>query len=504
MWDAPPDLLVKDPRLYCGLATTQPVVVNTNQQEFDYPSQNGDQTSRFGDVPGGIRNPGALDRLAISLSAFKGFDLFLTSSLNADSRVLLHREVRDRINELAPFLHLDGDPYVVADRDTGHLQVIADAYVASDRFPEAFHQADGTSYMRNAVKAVVDARTCKTTLYAVDLSEPLTASYNDIYPGLMKPLSDMPATLRTHLRYPEDLFKAQAQAYASVHITDPNVLFNRSDLFRVAQEVISGNPQDTQPYYVELTLPGDKTASFVLLQAFSPAQSSGGGAASNVMTALVAARCDYTTGGQPKLVAIRLNNADNVLGPFQFDNNINTDPVISPEITLLSSGGSQVFLGNVIVLPFNGHSFVYVRPLYVQAAGGLFPQLRYVFAGTQNRVSQGTSLPDALQNLFGQAIPIPGLGSPSAAPSPGASPTPQPGGGGVPLPANVLQIVNDLITHNTNAQQAIARGDYSTYGKEQDAVQADLKKLQQLVGPGAAVIPSPSASASPGASPSPR
>ena len=502
--DAPPDLLVKDPRLYCGLATTQPVVVNTNQQEFDYPSQNGDQTSRFGDVPGGIRNPGALDRLAISLSAFKGFDLFLTSSLNADSRVLLHREVRDRITQLAPFLRLDGDPYVVADRDTGHLQVVADAYVATDRFPEAFHQGDGTSYMRNSVKAVIDARTCKTTLYTVDPSEPLTATYNDIYPGLMKPLTDMPATLRTHLRYPEDLFKAQAQAYASVHITDPNVLFNRSDLFRVAQEVIGGNPQDTQPYYVELTLPGDKGASFVLLQAFSPAQSSGGGAASNVMTALVAARCDYTTGGQPKLVAIRLNNADNVLGPFQFDNNINTDPVISPEITLLSSGGSQVFLGNVIVLPFNGHSFVYVRPLYVQAAGGLFPQLRYVFAGTQNRVSQGTSLPDALQNLFGQPIPIPGLGSPSATPSPGASPTPQPGGGGVILPANVLQLVNDLITHNTNAQQAIARGDYVTYGKEQDAVQKDLDKLRQLVGSGATVVPSPSASASPGASPSPR
>jgi uncharacterized membrane protein (UPF0182 family) len=498
--DAPPDLAVKDPRLYCGLATTQPVVVNTNQREFDYPSQSGDQTSQYGALPGGIRDPGGLDRLAISLSAFKGFDLFLTSSLTPDSRVLLHREIRDRVSQLAPFLRLDGDPYVVADRDTGHLQVVADAYVTSDRFPESFHQGDGTSYMRNAVKAVVDARTCATTLYAVDPSEPLTATYNDIYPGLMKPLSAMPATLRTHLRYPEDLFKAQAQAYASVHITDPSVLFNRSDLFRVAQEVISNQTQDTQPYYVELTLPGDRSASFVLLQAFSPAQSSGGGPASNVMTALMAARCDYTSTGHPKLVTIRLNNADNVLGPFQFDNNINTDPVISPELTLLNSGGSQTFLGNVIVLPFNNHSFVYVRPVYVQAAGGLFPQLRYVFAGTQNRVAQGTSLPDALQNLFGQPIPIPGLGTAAGpAPSPGASPTPQPSGGGVTLPPNVLQIVEDLITHNTNAQQAIARGDYSTYGKEQDAVQADLKKLQQLVGPGAAVIPSPS----PGASPSP-
>jgi hypothetical protein len=500
--DAPPDLAVKDPRLYCGLATTQPVVVNTTQQEFDYPSQSGDQTYSYGDLPGGIRNPGPLDRLAISLSAFKGFDLFLTSALTPNSRVLLHREVRDRIAQVAPFLRLDGDPYVVADPASGHLQVVVDAYLATDRFPEAFKQSDGTSYMRNAVKAVVDARTCATTVYAVDLNEPLTATYNEVYPGLFQPLARMPETLRTHLRFPEDLFKAQAQAYGSVHITNPDVLFNRSDLFRVAQEIISGNTQDTQPYYVELTLPGDKAASFVLLQTFSPAQSSGGGPGSNVMTALLAARCDYTKGGQPQLVAIRLNNADNVLGPLQFDNNINTDQVISPEITLLSSGGSQVFLGNVIVLPFNNHAFLYVRPLYVQAAGGSFPQLRYVIVGTQSKIAQGTSLPDALQNLFGQAIPIPGLGSTSSgAPSPGATPNPLPSGGSVTLPPQVLGIVEDLITHNTNAQQAIARGDYSTYGKEQDAVQQDLKKLQSLVGSGATVIPSPSAS--PGASPSP-
>jgi hypothetical protein len=138
----------------------------------------------------------------------------------------------------------------------------------------------------------------------------------------------------------------------------------------------------------------------------------------------------------------------------------------------------------------------------VQAAGGSFPQLRYVIVGTQSKIAQGTSLPDALQNLFGQAIPIPGLGSTSSgAPSPGATPNPLPSGGSVTLPPQVLGIVEDLITHNTNAQQAIARGDYSTYGKEQDAVQQDLKKLQSLVGSGATVIPSPSAS--PGASPSP-
>jgi uncharacterized membrane protein (UPF0182 family) len=493
--DAPPDLNVRDPRLYCGLATTQPVVVNTTQNEFDYPSQSGDQITRYGNLPGGIRSPGALDRLAISLSAFKGLDLFLTSALTSDSRVLLHRDVRDRIAQVAPFLQLDGDPYVVADPQSGHLKVIADAYVGTDRFPDSFHLADGTSYLRNAVKAVVDARTCETTLYAVDLSEPMTASYNELYPGLLTPLERMPQGLRAHLRYPEDLFKAQARAYASAHITEPDVLFNRSDLFRVAQELINNQPQDTQPYYVELTLPGDSAASFVLLQSFSPALSTGGGA-SDVMTALVAARCDYTTGGHPKLVAIRLNNADNVLGPKQFDNNINTDAQISPEITLFSQSGSSVFLGNVIVLPFNGHSFVYVRPLYVQAAGNSFPQLRKVIAGTQTRVAQGDTLADALAGLFGQSIP--GLGgTPTAGASPGATPGPTPGPGGA-LSPQVLALVQDLITHNANAQAAIQKGDYVTYGKEQDAVQKDLSQLKQQLGPGVSVVPSASASPSSG------
>ncbi|HEY0397469.1 MAG TPA: hypothetical protein VGF00_03735, partial [Acidimicrobiia bacterium] len=155
-------------------------------------------------------------------------------------------------------------------------------------------------------------------------------------------------------------------------------------------------------------------------------------------------------------------------------------------------------------LPFNNHSFLYVRPLYVQAAGGSFPQLRYVIVGTQSRIAQGTNLPDALQNLFGQPIPLPGLGAPSGpSPSPGVSAPPPPGGTGVTLPPQVLAIVNDLIQHNTDAQQAIARGDYVTYGKEQDAVQKDLEKLRQLLGSGATVVPGPSASASPAVSPSP-
>jgi len=495
--DSPPDLDVKDPRIYCGLDTTQPVVVNSQQQEFDYPSGGSELKTRFGD-DGGMPLPGGLDKLAVSINQFSGLDLFLTSQTTAQSRLLLHRDVRDRLQQLAPWLTLDGDPYIVADPGSGHLVWVVDGYIKSDRFPDSYQLDDGTSYMRNAVKATIDARTCATTLYAVDPSEPFTAAYMKIYPGLLTPLQNMPMSLRAHLRYPEDLLHDQSLVYTEAHISDPNVLYNRSDLWRVAEEILNGSQQPTQPYYVELTLPGETQPQFVLLQTFSPAANAGGGTANNNMTAWLAALCDYTKTTHPKLVAVPLNNGANVLGPLQFDNNINTDPKISPQITLLGSGGSTVVLGNVIVLPFNGHSFLYVRPLYVQASNGSFPQLKYVIVGTQNAVAFGPSFGEALQNLFNQPIAgVPGSpgATPTPSPSPGATPGPTPPSGVSP---QVYALLVDLYQHEQKAQAALQKGDYVTYGQEQAAAKKDIDQLSAL---GVLSSPSPSPSASPSASP---
>ena len=505
--DAPPGLsfngAVGDPRIYCGLSTTQAVVTGTQQSEFDYPSGGGDATFHAGTEMQGIAVNNVFDKLAVSVDAFGTLDLFLNNSLTSASRVLVHRNIQDRITSIAPFLQVDGDPYVVADDSTGHLDYIADAYVQTDRFPESAVQ-NGVSYMRNAVKAVVDARTCGVTLYAVDLNEPITAAWNAIYPGLLKPLDSMSATLRSHLRYPEDLFTAQAQVYANVHVSSASVFFNGSDRYRVAQQQINGQQQDTQPYYVEMTLPDDTQPSFNLFQAFSPASSSGGGA--NNMTAWLAAQSDYTTTNHPKLVAVPLNNSVNVLGPLQFDNNINTDPVISPEISLLSQHGSSVILGNVIVLPFNNDSFLYLRPLYVLASGSAggtaFPQLHEVIVGTQNSVAQGPSFAQALQALFNTTQPIPGLpnGTTPATTTPSTTPTTTP-----PSTANFtsteLALLNDLLTHEQNAEAALQKGDFTTFGKEEDAVKADTAQLTVLLQQTQRSSPAPSASASPSASP---
>lgn len=491
--NAPPDLSFDgntnaDPGIYCGLDTTQPVVSGTLQREFNYPAGSGDNTTQAGPNEVGIPINNPIDKLAVSIGDFGGFDLFLNNSITQNSRALVHREISDRINTLAPWLTVDGDPYVVVDPQTGHLMWIADAYVKTGLFPESFQlSSDGTSYMRNAVKVVVDAKTCATTLYAVDLSEPITAAWNAVYPGLLTPLDRMPAYLRSHLRYPEDLFSAQAQAYALVHVKDPIVFYNGSDRYQVAQEMINGVQQNTQAYYVEATLPGDQSPSFVLLQTFSPG-ASGSGTAANNMTAWLAAECDYTNTNHPHLVAVRLNNSDNVLGPLQFDNNINTNPTISQQKTLLSQQGSNVVFGNVIILPFNNDSFLYVRPFYVLAStttgGTAFPLLQYVIVGTQNSVAEGTSFSSALQNLFNTTQPIPGLPTtpgtptPTPSPSPTASPTPSPTG---PLSQQVLTALNQLLSDENAAQTALKAGNFTAFGVAEDKVKTDIAHLQALL-----------------------
>jgi uncharacterized membrane protein (UPF0182 family) len=338
----------------------------------------------------------------------------------------------------------------------------------------------------------------------VDQNEPITHAYNEIFPGLMRPLDDMPAGLRQHLRYPEDILKAQSEAYGAVHVANANVLFTKSDVWRVADEKINNVVNKTQAYYVELTLPGRSKPEFVLLQTFSPASNAGTGGTANNMTAWLAAESDYTKTNHPKLDAVPLNNSSNVLGTLQFDNNINTNPDISKNLSLLNQGGSQVVLGNVIVLPFNNHSFLYVRPLYVLASNGgisagSFPQLQYVIAGTKSNVAFGHSLAEALQSLFGTTQPIPGLASQTVAtPLPGPNPSsgpslvsPAPSLGPSPLSGQAQQVLQDLLTHEQTAQQALGKGDLVTYAKEQDAVKRDADQLRGLLGSAVTVSPSP-------------
>lgn len=521
---APPSLLVADPRIYCGLQSTHPVVVNSTQQEFDYVGANGDQFNQYGTPgsDGSMPVPGFLDKIAVSLDQFAGLDFLFTSSTTPQSRLLIHREVKDRVSQLAPWLTVDGDPYIVADQSSGHYVWVVDANVKTDLYPESFRDADGTSYQRNAVKAVVDARTCQTTLYAVDLTEPLTAAYNAIYPGLLQPLGQMPTNLRAHLRYPADLFSAQTRAFAQAHIdpTRPLDLYSGTDVFRLSQESgqssVLADATDSAPHYVELVLPGETQPRFVLLQTFSPKNTSSG-SASNAMTEWLAAVCDYTGAGTPPLVAVPLGGAG-VQGLLQFDQKLTTDNSISQQVTLLNGSGSKVTFGNVIALPFNNNAFLYVRALYV-SANGRYPQINQILVGTQSSVAMGETLDLALRNLFAKQdvskLPVVGgelpVATPTPTPTPSGSPSPAvPSGSASPAPAGTpvalssqeAALLQDLLQREAAIQQDLAIKDYDAYARDLAAAQRDIDQLRTLLGPGfSAALPSPSAS--PATSPSP-
>jgi hypothetical protein len=509
---------VTNPEIYCGEQTSQPVIVNTNQLEFNYPSTP-DAYMHAGTGMAGFTINDPFDKLATSVTQFGGLNLFFSNIPNSQSTVLLNRTVDERITSIAPFLTVDSDPYIVADPQTGDLVWIADAYVETGNFPES-DNVNGISYMRNAVKAVVDARTCAVTLYAVDPNEPLTAAWSAIYPGLLHPISQMPSSLVQHLRYPEDLFNNQTQVYSQVQVDDnlplsnPQVasdFFSKNDFYSVSQGLQpDGTAVNNPPQYVELTLPGSSTPQFVLMQTFSPYRSGSGGQASN-MTSWLAAESDYTTTDHPPLVSVDLGNNTNVRGPYQFDNNSNTDPTISEQRTLLGESGSQVVLGNVIVLPFNDDSFLFVRPFYVlpnQSSGISFPQLRYVIVGTQNSVASGTSLSAALESLYNTTTLPPGVSSPTqASPSPSPTPTPSPGAspGASPTPspasggytAQELAIISDLVTQEANLQADYKAGNLTAAGQAQTAINADIAQLDQLLTAGGVTLPTPTPSPSP-------
>ena len=524
-----------NPEIYCGEQTTQPVVVNSKALEFNYPSTP-DAYIHAGPGMAGFTINNPIDKLATSIAEFGGLNLFLSNIPNSQSEVLMNRTVDQRIQSIAPFLTVDSDPYIVADPQTDDLMWIADAYVETGNFPES-DNVSGISYQRNAVKAVVDARTCAVTLYAVDMNEPLTAAWNGIYPGLLHPISQMPSVLVQHLRYPEDLFSNQVKVYAQVHVdeegcgvpggvclpvSNPQVasdFFSKNDFYSPSQGLQpDGTVVTTTPQYVELTLPGSSAPEFVLMQTFSPYQSGSGGQATN-MTAWLAAESDYTTTDHPPLVAVPLGNNTNVRGPYQFDNNSNTDPTISEERTLVGQSGSQVYLGNVIVLPFNDDSFLFVRPFYVlpnQASGVSFPQLRFVIVGTQNSVAMGTSLSAAIATLYNvTTLPV-GLApptttapaSPEATPvaSPGASPTPtaspsasSPSGA---YTSQELLLITDLVTQEANLKADYASGNLSAAGQAQAAINADITQLDQLLTSGGVPLPTPTATPA-GATPTP-
>ncbi|HVD61820.1 MAG TPA: UPF0182 family protein, partial [Gemmatimonadaceae bacterium] len=359
-------LKVTRPQIYFGELTNDQVFVNTRQTEFDYPSGDANIYSRYTGT-GGVKVGGFLRR-AMFAWRFGAINILLSGDIKSDSRVLYNRQVQQRVKTALPFLAFDGDPYMVID-NAGRLVWILDAYTQTDRYPYAQRLDDGTSYLRNSVKVVVDAYNGTVTSYIADNKDPLIRTYSRIFPGIFKPLSAMPADLLAHIRYPRDLFRIQVGLYATYHMDEPKTFYNREDQWELPSAAPDAKEEDDRfMRHLVMRLPEEKQAEYIYMAPFTPRKK-------NNLAAWMVARNDGANYG--KLRVYRFPKQSLVYGPAQISARINQDTDISRELTLWDQRGSEVIKGELLVIPIE-EALIYVQPIYLRAQGGQIPELKRV------------------------------------------------------------------------------------------------------------------------------
>ena len=413
--DIPPtgEIEIEQPRVYYGEMPEHYVIVNSNEEEFDYPVGEDRATTTY-QGEGGVRLDSIWRRIVYAWE-LADTNILISNALNDDSRLLYRRNIHERVATIAPFLLLDGDPYlVVAD---GQLFWIQDAYTHTGRYPYSTRIA-GLNYIRNSVKIVVNAHDGSVTSYLVEPNDPIARVYDRIYPDLFTPLDEMPPSLREHLRYPEDLFRIQAQLYLRYHIRDATLFFNREDVWDIPTEVFIDQEQPVEPYYVIMRLPGEAQEEFALILPFRPANR-------NNTIAWLAARSDGEQYG--KLLAFRFPTETLVFGPSQVEARIDQDTVISAQISLWNQSGSQVIRGNLLMIPI-GEGNLFVEPIYLQATQSRLPELKRVVVANGNNIAMEQTLERSLAVVLGRApLSGPVVEGPTGAPSPTPAATPAAG-----------------------------------------------------------------------------
>jgi len=388
-----PSLALKRPEIYFGEMTNTDVYVKTGQKEFNYPEgETNNLTSYQG--TGGIEMGSFLRRALIAFDRGDLAKVPFSDDIGPDSRLLMRRSVRDRVQALAPFLTFDNDPYIVLDGN-GHLQWILDGFTSSETYPYSAHYGNA-NYMRNSVKAVVDAYEGSVTFYVFDAQDPIVQAWRAIFPALFKDGSAMPAALRAHVRYPELLFQLQGEAYGLYHMTNPEVFYNREDQWTVATETGSSSngeqqAEAMQPNFVLMKLPGEQALEFVEILPFTPANR-------NNMIGWLAGRSDgehYGTAVVYNFPKTRL-----VDGPQQIEARIDQNAQLSGQLTLWNQQGSHVKRGSLIVIPC-GKALLYAESIYLQAERSPMPELRLVVLALQDRLAYAPTFEGALASLFG-------------------------------------------------------------------------------------------------------
>lgn len=456
--DLPPvstaDLRLEEPSVYFGELSNSYVLVQTKAQEFHYPKGDDNVYTTYsgrGGVP-----IGSFWRRLLFAIRFQSTDIVLTEQIGPDSRILFHRRIHERVREIAPFLTYDSDPYaVIAD---GRLFWIQDAYTATDAYPYSTPVNGGLNYIRNSIKVVVDAYHGTTTFYLADPDDPIARTLARVFPRLLKPLDEMPASLRSHLRYPEDIFAIQTAVYSTYHMTNPSVFYNKEDQWEVPSLESGGRPAPMRPYYTIMRLPGEAKPEFIQMLPFTPRRKDN-------LAAWMVARSDGPHYG--RLFVFQFPKQKVVFGPRQIVARINQDQVISPQITLWNQQGSEVIWGTLLVVPIE-ESLIYIRPLYLRASGGRIPELKRVIVAYQNQIVMAETLQEALDGIFRE--PAPGAAEPVEAPAALAPPAEAERGPGESLEA-LAALARE---HYARAIKAQRDGNWAAYGEA-------LKKLGEVL-----------------------
>jgi len=389
--DIPPKsdkIEVKVPQIYYGQAKDDYVIVNTDTEEFDYPSTTGNVSTSYSGT-GGIPISNFITR-ALFAFRFGDYRMLISNALTDESRVIFRSNISERVEKIAPFLVYDKDPYLVV--DDGRLIWIQDAYTTSARFPYATPLGGVGNYIRNSVKITIDAYNGDVTFYADTENDPIVKAYAGIFPKLFKPWEDIPESLRSHLRYPEDLFNIQAEVYKTYHMQDVTDFYNKEDLWTIPREMVGGEAVTMKAYYTIMTLPGeDPDPEFVLMLPFTPANK-------NNMSAWLAVRCDPEHYGEA--IVFQFSKQELVYGPTQVEAEIQADSEISQAISLWSQRGSEVIRGNLLVIPIND-GILYVEPLFLQSEQNKLPSLKRVIVFHNGELAWAETLGQAITKLFG-------------------------------------------------------------------------------------------------------
>jgi hypothetical protein len=466
--DAPPEVKTKSlkltrPEIYYGESTHEPVFVHTAQKEFDYPSgEKYQQTSYEG--TGGFPISSFWMRLAASLRESEP-QILLTGFLTENSRMMIRRKVRERLETLAGFLQWDPDPYMVI-TESGRLVWMVDGYTTSAAHPYSravdLGDAGSINYIRNAVKATIDAYDGEVHLYVFAPDDPIIAAYWKLFPDLFRPASEMPPGLRAHARYPEALFRVQADIYRTYHMLDPQSFYNKEDVWDLAL-TSSGQNNGTEPVtptYVMATVPGESKPEFLLMTPFTPHNK-------NNLIGLMASRCDGAHLGE--IVVLLLSKQELIQGPMNVSANINQEQTISKDLTLWNQQGSHVVRGQILVLPV-GNTFLYVDPIYIQATEGSMPQLKKVVLAVGSRLIYADSYDDALAQLSAGARQlIQQAKEEGSAPAAGAPPK-------AAAPASSDPRIQRIREHLSRYRDLAAQGHWAEAGKELEAIEAEVRK----------------------------